>query len=69
MRRIVSEAAATLVYSSRGGIVEWVGDMAGNRWTADSIIAMIRKLAAARVDLSPTGVRESHSALFSAARS
>jgi len=65
----VSEAAATLVCLSPGGIVEWVGKMAGNRWTADSIVAMIRKLAAARVDLSPTGIRESHSALFSAARS
>lgn len=65
----MSDAAAAVVCSSPGGIVEWVGKMAGNRWTADSIVARIRKLAAARVDLSPTGVRESHSALFSAARS
>lgn len=43
--------------------------MAGNRWTAEKIIATIRELHEQGVDLSPTGIRKTHSALFSAARS
>ncbi len=43
--------------------------MAGNRWTAEKIIAEIRRLYEQGVDLSPTGIRKTHSALFSSARS
>jgi len=43
--------------------------MAGNRWTGARIIEMIRQLSAEGADLSPTGIRVSHSALFSSARS
>lgn len=43
--------------------------MAGNRWTGATIIEMIRQLHAEGVDLSPTGIRKTHSALFSSARS
>jgi hypothetical protein len=43
--------------------------MAVNRWTAAKIVALVRKLYRAGNDLSPTGIRETHSALFSAARS
>lgn len=43
--------------------------MAGNRWTAAKVIATIQRLHERGVDLSPTGIRKSHSALFSSARS
>jgi hypothetical protein len=43
--------------------------MAGNRWTGATIIAAIRELYEQDVDLSPTGIRVTHSALFSSARS
>jgi hypothetical protein len=43
--------------------------MAGRKWTAESIIAAIRRLHDEGADLSPTGIRRTHSALFSSARS
>lgn len=43
--------------------------MAGRKWTAESIVATIRRLHEEGVDLSPTGVRRTHGALFSSARS
>jgi hypothetical protein len=43
--------------------------MAGNKWTRENIVAMIRRLHAQHVDLSPTGIRRTHGALFSSARS
>jgi hypothetical protein len=43
--------------------------MAGNKWTRDNIVAMIRHLHSQNVDLSPTGIRRTHGALFSSARS
>ncbi len=43
--------------------------MAGNKWTRENIVAMIRHLHSEGVDLSPTGIRRTHGALFSSARS
>ena len=43
--------------------------MAGRKWTAEKIIGIIRRLHEEGVDLSPTGIRKTHSALFSSARS
>jgi len=43
--------------------------MAGHRWTQAKIIATIRRLHEHGVDLSPTGIRKTHGALFSSARS
>lgn len=43
--------------------------MPGNRWTQDRILAEITRLHAQGVDLSPTGIRKTHGALFSSARS
>jgi hypothetical protein len=43
--------------------------MPGNRWTQEKIIETIRRLHEQGVDLSPTGIRKTHGALFSSARS
>lgn len=43
--------------------------MPGNKWTQERIIEEIRRLHAQGVDLSPTGIRKTHGALFSSARS
>lgn len=43
--------------------------MPGNRWTRENIVALIRRLHREGVDLSPTGIRKTHGALFSSARS
>ncbi len=43
--------------------------MPGNKWSREKIIAMIRRLHGQGVDLSPTGIRRTHGALFSSARS
>jgi hypothetical protein len=43
--------------------------MAKPKWTAEIIVATIRRLHQQGVDLSPTGIRKTHGALFSSARS
>jgi len=43
--------------------------LAGCKWTKEKIIATIRELYEQGVDLSPTGIQKTHSALFSSARS
>lgn len=43
--------------------------MAKRKWTAEKIVATIRGLHEQGVDLSPTGIRKTHGALFSSARS
>lgn len=43
--------------------------MAGRKWTQEKIIETILRLHEEGVDLSPTGIRKTHSALFSSARS
>ena len=43
--------------------------MPGRVWTKDKLIAEIRRLHAEGVDLSPTSIQKSHSALFASARS
>lgn len=43
--------------------------MAGRKWTKEKIVATIRELYEQGVDLSPTSIQKTHSALFSSARS
>ncbi len=43
--------------------------MAKRKWTRDKIVAEIRHLHEQGVDLSPTGIRQTHGPLFSSARS
>ena len=43
--------------------------MAGRVWTKEKIVECIQRLHQAGVDLSPTGIQKTHSALFSSARS
>jgi len=43
--------------------------MPGRVWTRDKLIEKIRELAEQGVDLSPTAIQKTHSALFSSARS
>lgn len=43
--------------------------MPGRVWTRDKLVETIRELAGQGVDLSPTSIQRTHSALFSSARS
>ncbi len=43
--------------------------MPGHKWTRKKLISTIQDLAAKGVDLSPTAIQQTHSALFSSARS
>lgn len=43
--------------------------MPGRLWTKEKLIAEIKRLHAEGVDLSPTAIQKTHSALFSSARS
>lgn len=49
--------------------LEWPHRMPGNKWTQEKIINEIQRLHERGVDLSPTGIRRTHGALFSSARS
>ena len=43
--------------------------MPGRVWTQEKLVGKIKELAAEGVDLSPTSIQKTHSALFSSARS
>ena len=43
--------------------------MPGRVWTREKLVEKIRELADEGVDLSPTSIQQTHSALFSSARS